>query len=61
MCRPHIALQELQAVAMMLHRMAFHLSGKAVALHLGNSMANAYLCNQGGKSLLYFPGWPDRY
>ena len=47
-CRAHIAFQELQAVAMMLHRMAFHLSGKVVALHLDNSMAKAYLCNQGG-------------
>ena len=35
MCRAHIALQELQAVVMMLHRMAFLLSGKVVALHLG--------------------------
>ena len=32
----------------MLHRMAFHLSGKVVALHLDNSTAKAYLCNQGG-------------
>ena len=48
MCRAHIALQELQAVTMMLHRMAFYLSGKVVALHLGNSTAKAYLCNQGG-------------
>ena len=32
MCRAHIALQELQAIAMMLHQMAFHLSGKVVAL-----------------------------
>ena len=48
MCRAHIALQELQAVVMMLHRMAFCLSGKVVALHLDNSMAKAYLCNQGG-------------
>ena len=47
MCRAHIALQELQAVSMMLCRMAFHLSGKVVALHLDNSMAKAYLCNQG--------------
>ena len=47
-CRAHIALQELQAVAMMLCRMAFHLSGKVVALHLDNSTAKAYLCNQGG-------------
>ena len=46
--RAHIALQELQAVAVKLHRMAFHLSGKVVALHLDNSSAKAYLCNQGG-------------
>ena len=33
---------------MMLHRMAFCLSGKVVALHLDNGTAKAYLCNQGG-------------
>ena len=33
---------------MMLHRMAFHLSGKVVALHLDNGTAKAYLCNQSG-------------
>ena len=48
MCRVYIALQELQAIAMMLCRMAFHLSGKVVALHFDNSTAKAYLCNQGG-------------
>ena len=48
MCRAHIALQDLQAITMMLCRMAFHLSSKVVALHLGNSTAKAYLCNQGG-------------
>ena len=48
LCRVHIALQELQAVAIMLCRMAFCLSGKVVALHLDNSTAKAYLCNQGG-------------
>ena len=48
LCRAHIALQELQAVAIMLCRMAFCLSGKVVALHLDNSTAKAYLCNQGG-------------
>ena len=48
MCRAHIALQELWAIAMMLCRMAFHLSCKTVALHLDNSTAKAYLCNQGG-------------
>ena len=47
-CRAHIALQELQSIAIMLHRMAFHLSGKVVALHLDNSTAKAYLCNQDG-------------
>ena len=46
--RAHIALQELQAAAVMLRRMAFCLSGKVVALHLDNSTAKAYLCNQGG-------------
>ena len=48
LCRAHIALQELQAVAIMLCRMAFCLSGKLVALHLDNITAKAYLCNQGG-------------
>ena len=33
-------MQELQAVAVMLHRMAFCLSGKVIALHLDNSTAN---------------------
>ena len=47
-CRAHMAFQELQAVAMMLHRMAFHLSSKVVALHLHISTAKAYLCNQCG-------------
>ena len=46
--RAHIALQELQAAAIMLHRMAFCLSGKVVALHLDNSTAKVYLCSQGG-------------
>ena len=46
--RAHIALQELQAVAIMLHRMAFCLSGKVVALHVDNSTAKTYLCYQGG-------------
>ena len=47
MCRAHIALQELQAIAMMLCRMAFCLSGKLFALHLDNSTAKAYLCSEG--------------
>ena len=48
MYRDHIALQELQAIIMMLHRIAFCLYGKVVALHLDKSTAKAYLCNQGG-------------
>ena len=48
MYRAHIALQEFQAVAMMLHRMAFCVSGKVVALHLDNSTVKVYLCYQGG-------------
>ena len=48
MCRAHIALQELQAVVMMLHRIAFCLSSRVVALPLENSTAKAYLCNEGG-------------
>ena len=47
MCRVHIALLELQAIAMMLHRMASCSSGVVFALHLDNSTAKAYLHNQG--------------
>ena len=43
-----LILQELQTIAMMLHRMAFHLSGKVGTLHLDNSTAKAYLHNQSG-------------
>ena len=39
MCRVHIDLQRLQAISLMLHRMAFHLSDKVVALQLDNSTA----------------------
>ena len=58
MCRAHIALQELQDIAMMLCRMAFCLSVKVVALHLDNSTAKAYLCNQGG-TVSFQAGLPD--
>ena len=47
-CRAHIALQELPANSMMLHRMLFCLSGKVVTLLLDNSTSKAYLCNEGG-------------
>ena len=61
LCRAHIALQELQAIAMMLCRVAFCLSGKVVTLHLDNSIAKGYLCNQVVQCLLFFPGWSARY
>ena len=61
MCRAHIDLQELQAIAMMLHRMAFCLSGKVVALHLDNSTVKAYMYNQSGTVPHFFPGWPAGY
>ena len=32
----------------MLYRMALHLCGNEVDLHLNNSTAKAYLCGQGG-------------
>ena len=56
MCMVHIALQELQAFALMLYRMAFQLSGKVV----DNSTAKAYLCNQGG-TVSFFPDLPATY
>ena len=61
MYRTHIALQELQTVAMMLPRLAFHLSGKVVALHLDKSNVKVYLCNQGGTGSPFFPCWPAGY
>ena len=59
MCRAHIALQEFQAIAMMLHRMAFCLSGKVVALHLGNSRLICVI--KVVHCLLFLPGWPAVY
>ena len=48
--------QELQDVALMLHKMAFRLSGKmVVALHLDNNTAKAYLSYQGGTASLFLP------
>ena len=45
-CRVHIDIQELQAVALMLCRLAFQWSGKVVALQLDNFTAKAYLHSQ---------------
>ena len=48
LCKVHITLQELLVVTLMLHEMAFHLSHELHVLHLDNSTAKVYLCNQGG-------------
>ena len=45
LCDVHIALQELQTIVLLLHRMAFCLSDQVDALHLHNTAARAYLCN----------------
>ena len=45
MCGGEIVLSKLQAVVLIFDRMAFHLSGKEVALHLDNS--TACLCYKG--------------
>ena len=47
-------------IALMLHRMAFQMSGKVVALQLDNSTAKAYLCNQDGK-FITFSQFPAAY
>ena len=53
MCNACIALQELQAFALILHRMVFCLSGMFVALHVDNSAAKAYLCMKGIAEFLF--------
>ena len=53
MCKVHIALQELQDVTLILYKMAFQLSNKVVGLHVDNSTAKAYLCNQGDMASLF--------
>ena len=61
MCRAHIALKDLQPIAMILCRMAFHLSGKEVALHLDNRTAKLTCVIKVLQYLLSFLGWPARY
>ena len=50
MPKVHIALQVLWAVAVMLYIVVFQLSGKVIALPLGNIAVKAYLSNEGGKA-----------
>ena len=44
MCRVHISLLELQAIALMLGEVVFQLSSNVVALHFDNSTVIVYLC-----------------
>ena len=53
MCKVQGATQQLQAVALMVHKMPFQLPGKELALHLDHSTVNAYICNQGGRGSLF--------
>ena len=53
MYRVYFALDKLQAIALMFHKMAFQLSRKLVTLHLENSTTKAYLCNQGVTESLF--------
>ena len=51
----HISLQDLQGHSLLLYKMIFPLSGKAVALHLHSITAKAYLCDEGATgSLIHF-------
>ena len=61
MCRAQIALQKLQVVDMVPHRMTSQLSGKVVALHLDNNTSKAYFLIEVVQYLLFFPDWPTRY
>ena len=49
----HIALQELQAVVLILHRMAFLLCSKVFALEFDKITAKVYLCSQVGAISLF--------
>ena len=55
MHKVYIALQEVQEFAIMLCRMALHLSVKVFALHLeGNNASEGYLCDQDDRLSLSF-------
>ena len=46
-------MQKAHIVALMQHKVAFHLSIRVVALQLDSSTAKAYLCNQSGTASLF--------
>ena len=60
MCKVHNALQELQVVGLILHKIAFWLSGKVVALYLENNTTKTYLCNKGGTAFHFLSEKPVR-
>ena len=54
-CGAHTTLQDLQAAALRVHQMAFHLSCKGVALHFENTATKSYyLYNQADTVYLFF-------
>ena len=53
MHKVHFALQELQAIALVLHKMDFWLSWKVIALQLDNTTTKVYFCNQGDTAFLF--------
>ena len=59
MCKGHIALQDIQAVVLMLCKMAIWLTNKVCALHLDSSTVKANSCTQGATASLFFP--PDKH
>ena len=59
MHKVHVTLPDLQATVLMLHRLAFLLSAKVIALLVDNSTAKAYLCNQGGTTSPFLSRLPS--
>ena len=61
LCRAQIALQELQAVAMMLCKMVFCLSGKVVAFFWITALLRLTCAIRVVQCLLSFSDWPAGY
>ena len=61
MCRAHIALQELQAIAMMLCRMAFAYLVRWLPCIWITALLRLICVIKLVHCLLFFPGWPARY
>ena len=61
MCRAHIALQEPQAVAIILYKMAFCLPGKVVACTWITALQRLICVIRMVQYLLFFPDGPAGY